>query len=486
MPRHDRGRGRARDRDRSRTSSPHVGYHPSSRCTLARRMPIYEYRCENGHLFEVMQKIADPPVTDVRDVRGVRARVFHPIAVHFKGSGFYNTDYGTSKRKRELDASAKAGADKHDAKSKDKKDSSSSSSGSSGSSDSSGSSGSVRLVRRHLGLALAPPGGRIRSGARAARRLRTRVPRRAPAGADVAAPDPLDARRGWPSGSRSAPASRGRRALRAAGRPGSAPLLAIEPLRAVLGLAGAAGLIVLVARTLHSAFRVRQGRWRPRSPGRARAFLTALGGTASNPSTIASWAAIFAATSVAGAAGLDGRRGRAASRASGSASLVWVTVLGQRRRGRAARGRRPGAPDRRRDRRRAACSASAARSPTAACAPTAEVSHAPRRAGWTSASCADQPRRRRRRPACFVASSTVRPSAAVGQRRRAGRLEHALVRRRRRSSTPSRRRAASARPCPSAPPSAPPTTPTAAGRTSRTTSPCPSSPARAAAGGGRA
>ena len=67
-------------------------------------------------------------------------RVFHPIAVHFKGSGFYNTDYGTSKRKREMDASAKAGADKHDAKSKDKKDSSSSSS--SGSSDSSGSSGS--------------------------------------------------------------------------------------------------------------------------------------------------------------------------------------------------------------------------------------------------------------------------------------------------------------------------------------------------------
>ena len=45
--------------------------------------------------------------------------------MHFKGSGFYNTDYGTSKRKREMDASAKSGADKHDAKSKDKKDSSS-------------------------------------------------------------------------------------------------------------------------------------------------------------------------------------------------------------------------------------------------------------------------------------------------------------------------------------------------------------------------
>jgi len=85
-------------------------------------MPIYEYRCENGHLFEVMQKIADPPVTACRTCEAPVQRVFHPIAVHFKGSGFYNTDYGTSKRKRELDASAKEGADKHDAK-KDKKES---------------------------------------------------------------------------------------------------------------------------------------------------------------------------------------------------------------------------------------------------------------------------------------------------------------------------------------------------------------------------
>jgi putative FmdB family regulatory protein len=79
-------------------------------------MPIYEYRCENGHLFEVMQKIADPPVTACESCEAPVQRVFHPIAVHFKGSGFYNTDYGTSKRKRELDASAKDGADKHDAK----------------------------------------------------------------------------------------------------------------------------------------------------------------------------------------------------------------------------------------------------------------------------------------------------------------------------------------------------------------------------------
>ena len=94
-------------------------------------MPIYEYRCENGHLFEVMQKIADPPVTACETCEAPVQRVFHPIAVHFKGSGFYNTDYGTSKRKRELDASAKDGADKQDAKGKEKKESSKESSSSS-------------------------------------------------------------------------------------------------------------------------------------------------------------------------------------------------------------------------------------------------------------------------------------------------------------------------------------------------------------------
>ena len=97
-------------------------------------MPIYEYRCENGHLFEVLQKITDDPTTICETCSAPVQRVFHPIAVHFKGSGFYNTDYGTSKRKREMDASAKSGADTHDAKSKDKKDSSSSGSDSSSSS----------------------------------------------------------------------------------------------------------------------------------------------------------------------------------------------------------------------------------------------------------------------------------------------------------------------------------------------------------------
>ena len=64
-------------------------------------MPIYEYRCEQGHTFEVMQRMSDGPVEACETCAAPVARVFHPVAVHFKGSGFYNTDYGTRKRSRE-------------------------------------------------------------------------------------------------------------------------------------------------------------------------------------------------------------------------------------------------------------------------------------------------------------------------------------------------------------------------------------------------
>jgi putative FmdB family regulatory protein len=57
-------------------------------------MPCYEYRCEKGHTFEVMQKMTDDPVTNCQTCDAEVQRVFHPVAVHFKGSGFYNTDYG--------------------------------------------------------------------------------------------------------------------------------------------------------------------------------------------------------------------------------------------------------------------------------------------------------------------------------------------------------------------------------------------------------
>ena len=57
-------------------------------------MPIYEYRCKQGHNFEVIQSMSDDPVTSCTVCGAQVDRVFHPVAVHFKGSGFYTTDYG--------------------------------------------------------------------------------------------------------------------------------------------------------------------------------------------------------------------------------------------------------------------------------------------------------------------------------------------------------------------------------------------------------
>ena len=74
-------------------------------------MPIYEYRCENGHLFEVMQKMSDPPVTSCQECDAPVSRVFHPVAVHFKGSGFYNTDYGKKRRGGASEDGASTGGD---------------------------------------------------------------------------------------------------------------------------------------------------------------------------------------------------------------------------------------------------------------------------------------------------------------------------------------------------------------------------------------
>jgi putative FmdB family regulatory protein len=65
-------------------------------------MPIYEYRCENGHTFDAIQRMSDDPLTTCEVCRAPVQRVLHAPAVHFKGSGFYNTDYGTKKRAREL------------------------------------------------------------------------------------------------------------------------------------------------------------------------------------------------------------------------------------------------------------------------------------------------------------------------------------------------------------------------------------------------
>ena len=106
-------------------------------------MPIYEYRCKNGHVFEVMQSMSDEPVTKCRECGAPVERVFHPVAVHFKGSGFYTTDYGRnrgaasdSKTKETETAGSKADSGSSDSGSSD------SGTGSKGSGDSGSSSSS--------------------------------------------------------------------------------------------------------------------------------------------------------------------------------------------------------------------------------------------------------------------------------------------------------------------------------------------------------
>jgi putative FmdB family regulatory protein len=100
-------------------------------------MPIYEYRCDRGHTFEVMQRMTDDPLTSCSTCEAPVQRVFHPVAVHFKGSGFYNTDYG---KKKGGGVSSESGSKESSSSSKESSSSSSkdSSSSSKGSSSSSG------------------------------------------------------------------------------------------------------------------------------------------------------------------------------------------------------------------------------------------------------------------------------------------------------------------------------------------------------------
>ena len=106
-------------------------------------MPIYEYKCPNGHLFEVFHSMSDPGPTTC-EVCGAEPlqRVLHPVAVHYKGSGFYSTDYGRGGRK----ASGSG-------------DSSSSSDGGSSSSDSSSSSSSDGAKKSSEGKSDSKSGG---------------------------------------------------------------------------------------------------------------------------------------------------------------------------------------------------------------------------------------------------------------------------------------------------------------------------------------
>ena len=78
-------------------------------------MPIYEYKCPKGHLFELFHGIHEPsPESCPTCGAEPLIRVLHPVAVHFKGSGFYSTDYGRGGRKasRDGEKSSDSGGEK--------------------------------------------------------------------------------------------------------------------------------------------------------------------------------------------------------------------------------------------------------------------------------------------------------------------------------------------------------------------------------------
>ena len=73
-------------------------------------MPIYEYRCEDCEAgFEIMQKMSDDPLEVCEKCGGQLRKVLHPVAIHFKGSGFYTTDYGRGSKGRRPTEAAEAG-----------------------------------------------------------------------------------------------------------------------------------------------------------------------------------------------------------------------------------------------------------------------------------------------------------------------------------------------------------------------------------------
>jgi putative FmdB family regulatory protein len=104
-------------------------------------MPIYEYKCPNGHHFEVFHGMtaASPETCEVCGASPLQ-RVLHPVAVHYKGSGFYSTDYGRGGSKKQAKDGASSG--ESSSSSSDGGGSDSGSSTSSSSSDGGGSSGS--------------------------------------------------------------------------------------------------------------------------------------------------------------------------------------------------------------------------------------------------------------------------------------------------------------------------------------------------------
>jgi putative FmdB family regulatory protein len=105
-------------------------------------MPIYEYRRPDGTTFDIQQSFSEETLTHDPETGVKVERVLHAPAVHFKGKGFYNTDYGTRKRQRETAAAAEGSSSSEGSSAKGDSGASSDSGSDSGSSSSSSEGGS--------------------------------------------------------------------------------------------------------------------------------------------------------------------------------------------------------------------------------------------------------------------------------------------------------------------------------------------------------
>ncbi len=70
-------------------------------------MPIYEYKCENGHVFDIMQKMSEAPLTECVECSASVRKVLQPVGISFKGSGFYSTDYNNKATKTDTKETTK-------------------------------------------------------------------------------------------------------------------------------------------------------------------------------------------------------------------------------------------------------------------------------------------------------------------------------------------------------------------------------------------
>ena len=72
-------------------------------------MPIYEYRCENGHVFDIMQRMSEDTLTECVQCEAPVKKILHPVGISFKGSGFYSTDYKATAPKAETTKNGDSG-----------------------------------------------------------------------------------------------------------------------------------------------------------------------------------------------------------------------------------------------------------------------------------------------------------------------------------------------------------------------------------------